>query len=487
MTVSIGNLRATWSNSSIDYIGLGLNVNSTVYGTESSLFRISLNNVEKLKLAANGLFYISGNLISSNVTITGGNTDISYVSNVANSAYNIAVAAFNTANAGGGGVSSLAFDKANSANVLAYNTGIGTNTYLLATIAGANTAVGTGANSFTSATIAGANTAVGTGANAFATSATAGANAYMIAVQNGSNTAVGTGANAFTSATIAGANAAVGTGANAFTSATIAGANTITTAAFNKANNALANTSGVTFAGNLLITSNVGIGEGLIIPNNGLQVSKPATQQYARVASYTANTMLNVGFADLVAFANNGTHYTQLGHNSGGGGFLYFAGNNDSRIMTTTATKLYLATNSLDRMTIDSSGRVTKPYQPMFHASLSSGDKSAAQYVKFNTVNYNVGSHYDTSTGYFTAPVSGYYAFMCTCLSIDGGTTEIALYKNGASILGGGRTYGAAYAAAPTASAIIYLAVNDSAAIYLATGSIWGGGVYSYFSGYLLG
>ena len=93
-----------------------------------------------------------------------------------------------------------AYDKANAANVLAFQTGIGANAFTSATIAGANTAVGAGANAFASATIAGANTAVGAGANAF------------------------------TSATIAGANTAVG-----------AGANTISIAAFNKANNALAN------------------------------------------------------------------------------------------------------------------------------------------------------------------------------------------------------------------------------------------------------
>ena len=117
-----------------------------------------------------------------------------------------------------------AYNKANAANVLAFQTGIG-------------------ANAFTSATIAGANTAVGTGANN-----------YLLAVIAGANTAVGTGANAFTSATVAGANTAVGTGANTFASSTIAGANTISIAAFNKANSALANTNGATFTGNLRIT-----------------------------------------------------------------------------------------------------------------------------------------------------------------------------------------------------------------------------------------
>lgn len=55
------------------------------------------------------------------------------------------------------GIAVAAFDKANAANVLAFNTGIGANAFAAATIAGANAAVGAGANSFASATIDGAN------------------------------------------------------------------------------------------------------------------------------------------------------------------------------------------------------------------------------------------------------------------------------------------------------------------------------------------
>lgn len=123
-----------------------------------------------------------------------------------------------------------AFNKANSANVLAFNTGIGANAFAAATIAGSNTAVGAGANAFASATISGANTAVG-----------AGANAYLLTVITGANTAVGVGANAYSASIVASA----GAGANAFAAATISGANTavgagansVSVAAFIKANN----------------------------------------------------------------------------------------------------------------------------------------------------------------------------------------------------------------------------------------------------------
>ena len=113
-------------------------------------------------------------------------------------------------------VAQKALDKANSANLLALSTGIISNAFTSATIAGANTVVGTGANAFSSATIAGAN-------------------AYLISIIAGANTAVGTGANAFTSATIAGANAHT----NTLIAASFGQANTANiraVAAFEKAN-----------------------------------------------------------------------------------------------------------------------------------------------------------------------------------------------------------------------------------------------------------
>lgn len=98
---------------------------------------------------------------------------------------------------------SAAFDKANSANLLAYNVGINTNNYLISVIAGANTAVGAGANAFTSATIAGANTAVGTGANNFASATISGANTISSAAFNKANSANSLAASAYDAANAA--------------------------------------------------------------------------------------------------------------------------------------------------------------------------------------------------------------------------------------------------------------------------------------------
>ena len=152
------------------------------------------------------------------------------------------------------GLTANAYNKANSANVLAYNTGIGANAFAAATVAGANTAVGTGANTYLLVTLSGANTAIGAGANAFAAATVAGANAFTSATVAGANTAVGGGANTYLLATLLGANTAVGTGANTYLLATLSGAktavgggaNTVGVAAFAKANTAVTSVTGTT-------------------------------------------------------------------------------------------------------------------------------------------------------------------------------------------------------------------------------------------------
>jgi hypothetical protein len=65
-------------------------------------------------------------------------------------------------------------------------------------------------------------------------------------------------------------------------------------------------------------------------------------------------------------------------------------------------------------MRIDSSGRVTKPYQPAFRAKLNNNNYVAitnGSVLPFNSTELNIGGHFNTSTYRFTAPVSGSYMF----------------------------------------------------------------------------
>ena len=77
---------------------------------------------------------------------------------------------------------------------------------------------------------------------------------------------------------------------------------------------------------------------------------------------------------------------------------------------------------------INQSGIITKPNQPSFHASRRAGDVGGDNYVTFDTVFHNNGSHYNNSNGRFTAPVSGTYFF--SAWNFTGGTSAFQLRIN---------------------------------------------------------
>ena len=69
--------------------------------------------------------------------------------------------------------------------------------------------------------------------------------------------------------------------------------------------------------------------------------------------------------------------------------------------------------NSNTAISIDSSGRVTKPQLPFFHAEAftTSGTTSQTGVLSFNSVVTNQGSHWNSSQNRFEVPVNGVYQF----------------------------------------------------------------------------
>jgi hypothetical protein len=96
-----------------------------------------------------------------------------------------------------------------------------------------------------------------------------------------------------------------------------------------------------------------------------------------------------------------------------------------------------------ERMRVDTAGRVTMPSQPSFEVSQASivNISGANYYFTYSTIHHNVGSHYSSSNGRFTAPVTGVYLFQAVAMGIQTSAPHIAFSINGATN-GGGGNYG---------------------------------------------
>lgn len=103
--------------------------------------------------------------------------------------------------------------------------------------------------------------------------------------------------------------------------------------------------------------------------------------------------------------------------------------------------------NGISYFTVDQAGRVSMPFQPVFYAyqtGAASGTALGAFTTQFNTTLINTGSCYSTSTGRFTAPISGTYRFEARMLARQQGTNgslEFTFYKNGSNIVGRSSCY----------------------------------------------
>lgn len=140
---------------------------------------------------------------------------------------------------------------------------------------------------------------------------------------------------------------------------------------------------------------------------------------------------------------------------------------------------------------IDNASRVTLPSQPFFQAYSPATSTAANSNIVYGGTYNNIGSHYSTSTGIFTAPVAGRYLFTASCLFnyVSNGYHRLLFNLNGTASTTHSETLesqaGPNYSAA-TISAIFNMSANDTMRMYNGSSVTTYGAAYGHFSGILL-
>jgi hypothetical protein len=148
-----------------------------------------------------------------------------------------------------------------------------------------------------------------------------------------------------------------------------------------------------------------------------------------------------------------------------------------------------------ENMRINSAGYVTIPNQPMFFvwSDLYTPQKTYGSQVTLNTANSNGlnittnnGGFFNATTGLFTAPIDGWYAFAGS-FSRSNGNAILDLFKNGGSVGVRHLSYGADWQTV-TVSAVLRMVANDNVNLsFGGTNGTTTSGYRIHFQGQLVG
>lgn len=173
------------------------------------------------------------------------------------------------------------------------------------------------------------------------------------------------------------------------------------------------------------ITGNVNIDNGVLFVDG--------VNNRVGVGTSNPNTLMQIVGGASQQLEVRGTEADIWLRSTGSNGVWRILGSTNSSIHR---FRVYDETNGRDTLNIDSSGRVTTPFQPAVFAQRTAGNYSSSSVIVFNDVLLNVGNHYSNSTGRFTAPVAGVYQIICHGIMGTGtnGSTaqaDLSIRKNG--------------------------------------------------------
>ena len=256
---------------------------------------------------------------------------------------------------------------------------------------------------------------------------------------------------------------------------------------------------------------NNGTDKGSIWVDNSLSLFSFTARSGMGMNFYTNNSEAmridssgNVGIGSVPSYKLHvegvGNQFIFLNNASTNDGLYLKAGAGASSLQTNGGSHtMNFYTSGTERLRIDSSGRVTMPYQPAFLAYLvtTTGKATSVSVVPgtFATY-YNVGGHYSTSTKRFTAPVAGLYLFTGT-IATEGSAGSFnylscEFWVNGSRTFVGGWQGNSSPSYSKSASSVVLsLSASDYVELACETNkafNIQGGSAnYTYFNGYLVG
>ena len=143
-------------------------------------------------------------------------------------------------------------------------------------------------------------------------------------------------------------------------------------------------------------------------------------------------------------------------------------------------------------MGISSAGHVTNSLNPAFAAYRDAGDTTSVTDFVFNQVVFNIGNHYNSSNGRFTAPIAGRYQFNVMMSHNGANTSNTGFFRPQKN--GGSQNW--LFPIGPSIdhysigmSFVIDLAVNDYISVNTGTNAqmLGTGNIHNHFSGYLVG
>ena len=244
----------------------------------------------------------------------------------------------------------------------------------------------------------------------------------------------------------------------------------------------------------LTVNNSGSVGIGTISPSAPFHVDHSSSTAYNGAAEILESVIVrNKNGTDNSGVNNVASIGLQVADGATSQGFLNYVrtGNNigDFTFSQRTGSSSYA-----EAMRINNSGQITAPLQPAFDVGKNNGYQTDDNNFIQDQVRTNVGSHYSTSTGRFTAPVAGQYLISFRIFTHDSGgvvQAEVTLKKNGADhhIFRAHKVGG--YHTPVQGTKVITLAANDYIQTYVGdsgTSSGWMGsaGEYNYFSGFLI-